>query len=66
MGEQRKRDFYAIAQKHDILILSDDPYRALLLHYPEIQGPTPPKASPGFLALDVDGRVLDLSSFSKV
>ena len=66
MSEQRKRDFYAVAQKHDILILSDDPYRALQLHYPEIQGETPPERITGFLSIDTDGRVLDMSTFSKV
>ncbi|CED85216.1 Aromatic amino acid aminotransferase and related proteins [Phaffia rhodozyma] len=66
MGVKRRQDIYKLAQKHDLLILLDDPYRALQIHYPDIHGPTPPKRIPTFLSMDVDGRVIDLSSFSKI
>lgn len=43
--------------------LQDDPYRALVLSH---EAETPVAGAPSFLSIDVDGRVLDISSFSKV
>lgn len=43
--------------------LQDDPYRALVLSH---EAETPIPGAPSFLSIDVDGRVLDISSFSKV
>jgi aromatic amino acid aminotransferase I len=63
MQAARRKEFYAVAQKHNLIIVSDDPYRALVLSH---ESETPVEAAPSFLSLDVDGRVLDISSFSKV
>lgn len=64
MSMARRKVFYDVARKHDILIISDDPYRALVLNYEEDGKVAPP--APSFLEIDVDARVLDLSSFSKI
>lgn len=67
---QRRKDIYKVCQKHDIIILEDEPYYFLQMEkYGE-----PPSAStdllssliPSFMSLDVDGRVLRLDSLSKV
>lgn len=57
MGEERRREIYAIAQQYDLIILEDDPY--FFLQFNE-------KHLPSFLSLDVDGRVLRFDSFSKI
>ncbi|XP_042228148.1 kynurenine/alpha-aminoadipate aminotransferase, mitochondrial-like isoform X2 [Homarus americanus] len=57
MGEERRREIYAIAQEYDLIILEDDPY--YFLQYDE-------KPPPSFLSLDTDGRVLRFDSFSKI
>ena len=73
---QRRRDLYRVAQKHDILIVEDDPYYFLQMQpYTGPNAPdVPPPAShadfvgsllPSFLSLDVDGRVLRLDTFAK-
>ena len=57
MPMQRKEEIYAVAARHSLLIIEDDPYYAL--QYGD--------ASNGsFASIDVDGRVLRLDSFSKV
>lgn len=45
------------------IIVCDDPYRHLQLTY---DGETPKSGPASFLELDVDKRVIELSSFSKV
>lgn len=76
-SEQRRRDVYRVAQKHDIFILEDEPYYFLQMQpYTGPSQPSPPPPSsheeflnslvPSFLSLDVDGRVMRMDSFSKV
>ncbi|KAL9598926.1 MAG: hypothetical protein Q9219_004192 [cf. Caloplaca sp. 3 TL-2023] len=74
---QRRRELYAVAQKHDIYIIEDEPYYFLQMQ--PYTGPgapdVPPPASheefidalvPSLLSMDTDGRVMRLDSFSKV
>ena len=82
---RRRRELYAVAQKHNIFILEDDPYYFLQMdpHGPSSRraaaaaaGSAPNDTSahdtflaalvPSLLALDTDGRVLRMDSFSKV
>ena len=76
-SEQRRRDIYKIAQKHDLYIIEDEPYYYLQMQ--PYTGPdtssVPPPAShedflsslvPSYLNMDIDGRVMRLESFSKV
>lgn len=80
MGEQRRRDVYAVCQKHDVFILEDEPYYFLQMD-PYVPGGSREKAAvahpesieeflssliPSLLSMDVDGRVLRMDSFSKV
>lgn len=73
----RRKAIYAIAQKHDIYILEDEPYYFLQMqpYAGQEQRDIPTPASiPAFLdtlvatylSLDVDGRVLRMDSFSKI
>ncbi|KAG8625287.1 hypothetical protein KVT40_007038 [Elsinoe batatas] len=77
MSLQRRRDLYAIAQKHDLFILEDEPYYFLQMQ--PYTGPDSPPAPlppshaaflrslvPSLLSLDTDGRVMRMDSFSKV
>lgn len=75
-SEQRRRDIYRVAQKHDVFILEDEPYYFLQMEpYTESSKPSPPPPScheeflnslvPSFLSMDVDGRVIRMDSFSK-
>lgn len=57
MGLDRRREVYAVARDHGLIVLEDDPYYYLYL------GEERP---PSLLSLDVDGRVLRFDSFSKV
>lgn len=77
MSADRRRAVYKVCQKHDIIIVEDEPYYFLQMQpYTEGQGSTapPPKSHadflkslvPSFLTLDTDGRVMRLDSFSKV
>lgn len=74
---QRRKDIYAVAQKHDLYILEDEPYYFLQMQ--SYTGPNapdvPPPASheeflkslvPSYISMDVDGRVMRMDSFSKV
>ncbi|KAI9243992.1 pyridoxal phosphate-dependent transferase [Sporodiniella umbellata] len=54
---QRKKDVYAICQKHDLLIFEDDPYYYLQFKSPRV---------PSYLSIDTDGRVIRFDSMSKV
>ncbi|KAG5988747.1 hypothetical protein E4U43_004636 [Claviceps pusilla] len=76
-GLERRKAIYAVAQKHDVFIVEDEPYYFLQMQpyagsgQPEV----PPSASvdefvssliPTFVSMDVDGRVLRMDSLSKV
>ncbi|KAK8219762.1 Aromatic/aminoadipate aminotransferase 1 [Zalaria obscura] len=74
---QRRREVYKVAQKHDLIILEDEPYYFLQMQpYTGANAPdVPPPASheeflkalvPSFLSMDTDGRVVRMDSFSKV
>ncbi|KAF3934267.1 hypothetical protein ABW19_dt0201695 [Dactylella cylindrospora] len=79
-GEQRRRDIYALAQKHDLIIIEDEPYYFLQMDKYDPSGQqtngnsTTPKTHeeflkslvPSYLSFDIDGRVIRLDSFSKV
>jgi len=73
----RRRAIYAVAQKHDLLIVEDEPYYFLQMQpYTGQNAPDvpPPKSHeeflsclvPSLLSMDTDGRVMRLDSFSKV
>lgn len=73
----RRRALYAVAQKHDLLIIEDEPYYFLQMEpYAGALASSPPAPKtaaeflsalvPSYLSLDTDGRVLRLDSFSKV
>ncbi|KAJ2555394.1 hypothetical protein EV175_002278 [Coemansia sp. RSA 1933] len=78
MSLARRQSIYAIAQKHNLVIVEDDPYYYLQLgsYKPlsEVNDPEdrykdlPGIASliPSLLSIDTDGRVIRLDSFSKV
>ncbi|KAH6634321.1 pyridoxal phosphate-dependent transferase [Chaetomium sp. MPI-SDFR-AT-0129] len=67
----RRQAIYAVAQRHDVLIIEDEPYYYLQMQAP---GTAPPSTVdefleglvPTYLTLDVDGRVIRMDSFSKV
>jgi len=76
-GTERRRQLYAVAQKHDLAIIEDEPYYFLQMQ--PYTGPGQPPAPlpanhkeflksiiPSLLSMDVDGRVIRLDSFSKV
>ncbi|KAK2610974.1 hypothetical protein N8I77_004359 [Diaporthe amygdali] len=78
MGTQRRKDIYAVCQKHDVFILEDEPYYYLQMEPYNRGGKSVEAAAPesveGFLdslipsllSMDTDGRVLRMDSFSKV
>lgn len=74
---KRRRDIYAICQKHDIFMIEDEPY--YFIQMPPYRGrngsgyKSPEDIEsflaglvPSYLTIDVDGRVLRMDSFSKV
>lgn len=76
-GEGRRREIYAVAQKHDVFIIEDEPYYFLQMQPytgPDAPDVPPPDSVeefldsliPSLLSMDVDGRVLRMDSFSKV
>ncbi|KAH7254912.1 Aromatic/aminoadipate aminotransferase 1 [Fusarium solani] len=75
-GVQRRKGVYAVAQKHDLYIIEDEPYYFLQMQPYAGRGaaalpPTTRKEFldsllPSYLSMDVDGRVMRLDSFSKV
>ena len=77
---ERRKEIYAVAEKHDLYILEDEPYYFLQME-PYVSGsihsvPTPFEPSsipsflsnliPSYLSMDKSGRVLRLDSFSKI
>ncbi|KNG52857.1 aromatic amino acid aminotransferase 1 [Stemphylium lycopersici] len=73
----RRRSLYSVCQKHDILVIEDDPYYFLQMEpfYAHSGSATPASSShaeflqslvPSLLSMDTDGRVMRLDSFSKV
>ena len=72
---QRRKDIYTVCQKHNIIIIEDEPYYFLQME-PYTGKPTPVvehsneslinSLIPSFMSLDIDGRVLRLDSLSKV
>ncbi|KAI0021019.1 pyridoxal phosphate-dependent transferase [Xylariomycetidae sp. FL0641] len=81
MGEERRRQVYKVAQKHDIFIIEDEPY--YFLQMPHESDPNGASATPrdiatadisqflkslipSLVSMDTDGRVMRLDSFSKV
>ncbi|KAL8842561.1 MAG: hypothetical protein Q9170_000515 [Blastenia crenularia] len=74
---QRRHELYAVAQKHDIYIIEDEPYFFLQMQpytgpdAPDVPPPDSHEAFldtlvPSLLSMDTDGRVMRLDSFSKV
>ncbi|KAG6313008.1 hypothetical protein E4U22_001335 [Claviceps purpurea] len=74
---KRRKAIYAVAQKHDLFIVEDEPYYFLQMQpytgrgNPEI--PPPARVEdfvssliPTYVSMDLDGRVLRMDSFSKV
>ncbi|KAI9504581.1 pyridoxal phosphate-dependent transferase [Coemansia spiralis] len=78
MSVARRKELYAVAQKHNLVIIEDDPYYYLQIgSYKPLSEINDPKdryknlpgiASliPSLLSIDTDGRVIRLDSFSKV
>ncbi|KAJ2690395.1 hypothetical protein IWW39_000794 [Coemansia spiralis] len=78
MSMQRKQAIYAVAKKHDLVIIEDDPYYYLQFgdyrpadetadpedRYNDLPGVT--GLIPSLLSMDTDGRVIRLDSFSKI
>jgi len=76
-GAKRRMEIYKVAQKHDLILIEDEPYYFLQMQpYTGPNTPTTPLPKnhdeflksliPSFLSMDVDGRVVRLDSFSKV
>lgn len=76
LKDDRKRKIYSILQKHDIVLLEDDPYYWLQMPDYVKNGDSKleifenkkqflSKLAKSFLSIDVDGRVLRFESFSK-
>ncbi|KAF1357117.1 pyridoxal phosphate-dependent transferase [Delphinella strobiligena] len=63
---QRRHEIYAVAEKHNLFIIEDDPY--YYLQYPSDESSSDKQMNllPSFLALDKSGRVLRLDSTSKI
>lgn len=76
LSTDRRRELYLVCQKHDLIILEDEPYYFLQMqaYNPDAQDAPLPQSSqefiaslvPSILSMDVDGRVVRLDSFSKV
>ena len=74
MSLRRRKEIYGVCQKHNLIIIEDEPYYFLQMD-PYNGKPTPVPdlnsqglvnaLTPSFLSLDVDGRVLRLDSLSK-
>ncbi len=57
MSPEKRKQLYALAQRHHLIILEDDPYGEL-----RFSG----EAIPSIKSLDTDGRVIYSGSFSKI
>lgn len=76
LSVERRKQIYTLAQKHDIIILEDEPYYYLQMDAYEGKPEAADKAFtneqfvkeliPSFLSMDVDGRVIRMDSLSKV
>lgn len=73
-GTERRQAIYVVAQKHDLVIIEDEPYFFLQME-PYGQGEDGALDTvdefvdslvPPYVSIDVDGRVMRLDSFSKV
>ena len=75
----RKKEIYAVCQRHDVLIFEDDPYWALQYDVPPPTlrngKATPPNLdpdkflaslAPSYVEIDIDGRVLAMQTFTKI
>lgn len=62
----RREKIYAIAQKHDFLIIEDDPYWYLRLNPLPGQQAGEATELKSFFSMDVDGRVVRTDSVSKI
>jgi aromatic amino acid aminotransferase I len=81
-SKERRQELYKICQKHDVIIVEDEPYYFLQMDpyiVPDINSETEPEVPvpktpaellaslvPSYLSMDTDGRVIRLESFSKV
>ncbi|KIW56009.1 hypothetical protein PV05_04711 [Exophiala xenobiotica] len=77
---KRRKQIYAVAEKHDLFILEDEPYYFLQMdpfvsgHTHAVSSPFEPVSVadflsnlvPSYLSIDTSGRVLRLDSFSKI
>lgn len=76
-GLERRKEIYKVSQKHNLIIVEDEPYYFLQMQpYKGANQPADPAPAsnaeflrtliPSYLSLDVDGRVVRLDSYSKV
>ncbi|KAJ6790095.1 hypothetical protein PWT90_02099 [Aphanocladium album] len=73
-GIERRQAVYAVAQKHDLFILEDEPYYFLQMEPYSHEAVERPgtvdeflaSLAPSYVSIDKDGRVMRLDSFSKV
>lgn len=76
-GKRRREEIYKVSQKHDLIILEDEPYYFLQMQpYTGRNAPAVPLPKthdeflgslvPSLLRMDVDGRVIRMDSLSKV
>lgn len=74
---ERRRAIYKICQKHDLLLIEDEPYYFLQMDEYKGHGQSESKTFsnheefvgslvPSYLSMDVDGRVIRFDSFSKI
>ncbi|OMH83800.1 Aromatic amino acid aminotransferase [Zancudomyces culisetae] len=78
MSVQRRKDIYSVCQKHNLMIIEDDPYYFIqfgglpVVHHEEQSEsyfsklPGVENLLPSLLSLDVDGRVVRMDTFSKL
>lgn len=78
LSAERRKEIYKLAQKHDFIIVEDEPYYFLQMEtYTKDVAAREGKAIkdhdefikalvPSFISMDVEGRVIRLDSFSKV
>ncbi|KAJ4297102.1 Aromatic/aminoadipate aminotransferase 1 [Collariella sp. IMI 366227] len=70
-SEERRREIYEVARRHDVFIVEDEPYYYLQMQDEGREAPGGVEEFlegliPTYLSMDVDGRVLRMDSFSKV